>query len=267
MNCITTSSFSVIINGKPKGMIYLQRGLRHGCPVSPYLFILCAEAFSNMLLQVEQNHLIQMLKFRKEITISHLLFADDNLVFTKASVNNCKNLKTISDCYVTASGQLFNYDKSSLVFSGKIPVDKVDAIKNIFQLNVVSRHEKYLGLPSMVGSNKISFFNEVKLKVVSKIANWQRRFFSSGGKEILIKVVAQAIPAYAMSVFKLPIRLCMDIQKAMAEFWWRSKEDKCRIHWARWEKISHAKSRGGLSFKEMSSFNQALMAKEWWRLL
>ena len=97
MNCITTSSFSVIINGKAKGMIYPQRDLRQGCPVSSYLFILCAEAFSNMLLQAERNHLIQGLQFRKEITTSHLLFADDSLVFTKASVDSCKNLKTIFD--------------------------------------------------------------------------------------------------------------------------------------------------------------------------
>lgn len=90
----------------------------------------------------------------------------------------------------------------------------------------------------MVGRKKTRFFNEVKLKVVSKLANWQHRFFPSGGKKVLIKAVAQAVPAYAM-----------------AKFLWRSKEDKCGIHWARWEKISHAKSQGGLGFREMSCFN------------
>lgn len=56
----------------------------------------------------------------------------------------------------------------------------------------------------MIGREKLSFFDEVKLKVLNKIIGWQHKRFSSGGKEIFIKAAAQAIPAYAMSVFKLP---------------------------------------------------------------
>ena len=176
--------------------------------------------------------------FGQEITISHLLFADDRLVFTKALIDSCKALKAIFDHYAAASGQLFNFNKSSMVFSGKIPVNRINAIKSIFELNVVSRHEKYLGLSSMVGRNKKNFFNEVKLKVVSKISNWQYKLFSSGGKEVIIKVVAQAIPAYTISVFKFLIGLCDGIQIAMAKFWWRLKKDKRGIHWVRLENIS-----------------------------
>ncbi|KAL9462696.1 hypothetical protein AB3S75_000657 [Citrus x aurantiifolia] len=85
----------------------------------------------------------------------------------------------------------------------------------------------------MIVRKKMSFFNDVKLMVLSKISNWQHKFFSTGGKEFLIKALAQAIPAYAMSVFKLPIGLCEDIQRAVVRFWWGYKEDKHKIHWAK----------------------------------
>ncbi|KAH9718774.1 hypothetical protein KPL70_005591 [Citrus sinensis] len=236
-------------------MIQPERGPRQGCPLSPYLFIICDDAFSNLLVKAEKNQLIRGLKFAKEVSITHLLFADDSLVFSRALVADCKHLKEIFDIYTVASGQIFNFQKSSLFISGQIPASQAAAIKDIFKLNMVSKHEKYLGLPSMIGRKKLSFFNEVKLKVLNKIVRWQHRMFSSGGKEILIKAAAQAIPAYAMSVFKIPRGLCDDIQRAIATFWWGAKEDKQGIHWLKWEKLNHAKSRGKKIAPNISTAN------------
>ncbi|KAH9733910.1 hypothetical protein KPL71_017186 [Citrus sinensis] len=161
--------------------------------------------------KAENQNLIHGLRFGNNISVSHLLFADDILIFTEATIADCKHLKTIFGRYTTASGQLFNLDKSSMFFSGNTKADQVATIKEIFHLNVVSRHEKYLGLPSMIGRNKMNFFNDIKLRVISKVSSWQHKHFSKGGKEVLIKAIAQAVPTYTMSVFKIPQGLCDDI--------------------------------------------------------
>lgn len=228
---------------------------------------MCAEVFSNLLVQAENQRLIHWLKFGNNITISHLLFADDNLIFARASVEDCTHLNAIFYCYAMASGQIFNFDKSSMFFSGNVKDDQISAIKNLFKLNVVSKHEKYLGLSYMIGRKKKLFFNEIKLKILSKISNWEHKYFSGGGKEVLIKAVAQVVPAYTMSVFKIPVGTCDDIQRAVARYWWGSKEDKRSIHWASWYKLSQAKSRGGMGLRDFSSFNQALVAKQGWRII
>ena len=118
MRCITTSSFCVLINGVAKGLIHPQRGLRQGCLMSPYLFILCVEVFSNLLLQAESQQSIHGLKFSKDLSITHLLFADDSLIFTKATTEDCTNLKAIFIRHAAASGQIFNFEKSSMFFIG-----------------------------------------------------------------------------------------------------------------------------------------------------
>lgn len=98
-----------------------------------------------------------------------------------------------------------------MFFSGKILEGQVATIKSLFQVNVVSKYAKYLGLPFIIRRKRTGFFNDIKLRVLSKI-------------------LAQAIPAYAISVFKLSKSLCDDIQKVIVRFWWGSKEDKIGIH-------------------------------------
>ena len=79
-------------------------------------------------------------------------------------------------------------------------------------------HTKYLGLPSITGRSKKVVFVEIKDKVCKKLAGWKGKLLSLGGKEILIKAVAQAVPTYAMSCFQLPKSLCDDLEKMMRSF-------------------------------------------------
>jgi hypothetical protein len=91
---------------------------------------------------------------------------------------------------------------------------------------------------------------------------WKEKFLSHTGKEILIKSILQAIPTYTMSVFQLLSSLCHDINSLMAKFWWGHKENVNKIAWMSQKKMGKIKCKGGLGFRELESFNLALLAKQ-----
>jgi hypothetical protein len=82
MDCVSSVSFSILINGKPSNPFTPQRGLRQGDPLSPYLFILCANVLYGLITRAEQEEKLHGIKIAHSApAISHLFFADDSLFF------------------------------------------------------------------------------------------------------------------------------------------------------------------------------------------
>ena len=90
---------------------------------------------------------------------------------------------------------------------------------------------------------------------------------STGGKEVLIKLVAQAIPVYSMSCFKLPRGLCEHINSIIRKFWWGCKEGQRKPAWVSWEVMTRPKYLGGMGFRDLELFNLALLARQAWRVV
>jgi hypothetical protein len=121
--------------------------------------------------------------------------------------------------------------------------------------------EKYLGMPTDVGTSTNGAFKYLKDRVWKKIQGWLEMLLSSGGKEVLIKSVAQALTTYCMSCFKLPRGLCKHINGLIRNFWWGSKEGKRKTCWVAWEAMTKPKGLGGLGFRDIELFNVALLAR------
>ena len=79
-----------------------------------------------------------------------------------------------------------------------------DQVKQRLGVEIVKHHKKYLGLPPLVGRGKRKAFNRIKDKVGRKIVGWKSKLLSNAGREILIKVVAQATPTYTTKCFQAP---------------------------------------------------------------
>lgn len=88
-----------------------------------------------------------------------------------------------------------------------------------------------------------------------KFARWKEKLLSIGGREILTKAIAQAVPTYAMGCFLLPKTLCNDLERIMRNFWWGQRNQESKLAW------------GGIGFRSLQAFNLPLLAKKGWQIL
>lgn len=219
MECVSSVSYSFLINGGPQGKVNPARGLRQGDPLSPYLFIMCTEVLSGLCQKAQENGSFPGIKVARNCpAINHLLFADDTMFFGKTNPTSCSALASILKRYEVASGQCINRSKSAITFSSKTSVEAKERVKRDLNINTEGGIGKYLGLPENFGRKKRDIFASIVDRIRQKSHSWTARYLSGAGKTVLLKAVLSAMPSYTMTCFKLPKSLCKQIQSVLTRF-------------------------------------------------
>lgn len=227
MKCVATVSYSVFINKHVGEKFLPKRGLRQGDPLSPFLFLLCGEGLSSLLRLTMNGRLFNGVKVsRKGPQVSHLLFADDYILFGEATSNGANLFKEILREFKNCSRQCVNFDKSTIFFSAHTLEEDRRLVVNILRVRNLNEPERYLGLPNMVGRRKKESFQNLKDRLKKHIDNWSNRYLSQGGKEVFIKTILQAIPTYTMACFLLSKVLCDELDSIVAKFWWQKGQER-----------------------------------------
>jgi hypothetical protein len=146
MGCVTTTTFDILINGEPTNFFKSGRGLRQGCPLSPLLFILVMEGLSLALKRSQDEGTLTGIKVSILIRILHLLFVDDILIMSKASIDEWQEINRILTVFCSATGLLINVQKTSFLHFG-VQQNVLDTLKESFHFNFSDLTEgfRYLG--------------------------------------------------------------------------------------------------------------------------
>jgi hypothetical protein len=194
--------------------------------------------------------------------IHHLLFANDLLIFGKATISVAASIKSCLDKYCRWSGQMINASKSSIKFSKNIIPSKSEAISSIIPYPSNQYTSLYLGLPILMGNSKKRAFQGIIDKVLGKIEGWKAKSLSQAGRLVLIKSIAAALPSYTMSSFLLPKSLCSELDRIFKNFWWGFSASKSRnLSLKAWDSLCKPKEMGGLGLRRMREVNLALISK------
>ncbi|TXG69366.1 hypothetical protein EZV62_004301 [Acer yangbiense] len=267
-NCVGSPWFSVMMNGAFKGFFQSTRGLRQGDPLSPFLFILMEEVLTRLLRKNFESGRIG--RFYHPIgapLVSHLLYADDILIFANGGKRSIRNLVKALETYEKWSGQRINKDKSAI-----FPSKYISSARKRDLLRVTGFREgyflvTYLGAPLVYGKLSSRILEPLVEKIRNKIAGWKFKLLSQGGRLILLRHVLSSMPIHLMSVVNVPGVTISKINSLLANFLWGEMDGRRKTHWRSWGKVCKPTSEGGLGLRDLKDVQKSFLMKFAFRLL
>ncbi|GJR73860.1 reverse transcriptase domain, reverse transcriptase zinc-binding domain protein [Tanacetum coccineum] len=212
-SCLTSSTMSILVNGSPTDEFCLERGVRQGDPLSPFLFILAAEGLNAIVSEAVDKGVFKGVKIgRNNVVVSHLQYADDTIFFGEWNKENAKVLMCILKCFEEVSSLRVNYNKSKLYGVGVSEAQLRDMARWM-KCGVGDFPFTYLGLP--IGDNKrrVGAWNLVVEKFKNRLGEWKAKTMSFGGLLTLVKSVLGSLALYYFSMFRVPLSVINQLEE------------------------------------------------------
>ncbi|KAF7807126.1 putative ribonuclease H protein At1g65750 family [Senna tora] len=268
MECISTSTLRIRINGDYSGWFHPTAGLRQGDPLSPYLFVLCTNVLSSYLVQAEQLKHIQGPKLgRHVLPLNHLMYADDLLIFFKANQETCANVDLLLSIFGQASGLFMNKDKSEIKFSPNASANQKNHLLSIINCKGTDSLGKYLGAfidgPKPDRQNAELIIDHLQ----QKLSGWKASLLSQAARLTLIQAILSAIPLYTLHFTSLTDKYAKKCNSLMKNFFWGNGDAGKKIPLIAWRKICRPKAEGGLGLRSIQGLNHAILGKQLYRIM
>ncbi|GKD02229.1 putative RNA-directed DNA polymerase, eukaryota, reverse transcriptase zinc-binding domain protein, partial [Tanacetum coccineum] len=185
--CLESASISVLVNGSPTNEFLMERGVRQGGSLSPFLFILAAEGLNVMVKEAVNRNIFWGIKVgADDVTISHLQYADDTIFFGEWSRNNASKLMYILKCFEEVARLRINLHKSCLYGVG-VENDIVASMAQFMKCGVGEISFSYLGLPIGTNMRRLGAWRPVIEKFKKRLSGWKAKSMSFGGRLTLVK--------------------------------------------------------------------------------
>eukprot|EP00253_Pinus_taeda_P002079 PITA_02079 len=264
MILITSSQFSILINGIPSRPFKPSRGIRQGDPLSPFLFILMAEGLGRHIKNVLLSRQIIGLSVHNTPANSHQQFVDDTMLFGYPSVQEASRFKALLNDFSKASGTDVNCRKSQIFFFHTPPSVKT-AVTRILGFPSASLPSKYLGALLVASAIKHSTWQSLLEKLESRLNLWTHRTLNLVSRVVLIKSVLQAMPLYMFSSLAAPKWVLKQIRNLQRSFLWGSMTTNRKWALVKWTTVCMPKNRGGIGLRDPEHRNTIMGAKVWWQ--